>query len=521
MDPAQRIAELEAENAQQRDLIAQQQQQIAQFTEQLRAMEARIQAMTRRVFGRSTEQLPDPNQQTLHFGGGADRPFADAAETAEVPAATPDPVSAAPATPATKSKRRSRSRLPEDITVVDRVIDVPAAERIAPDGRPLKHLGDQISERLHYIPSHFERHRIIRPIYGLPFADADEAPRVSAPPPRFLVAQGLPTDDLAIQVFLAKYADHLPLYRQSAIWRRQDVHLPRSTLCGWVAAVAERLRPLWEAIGNEVRSTPYLHLDDTPIRVLAKDRCLLGRLWVYGVPDAVHLRFTPTRAGAWPFAFLHGYRGAVVGDAFAGHAQLFADGARTELGCLTHVRRKFHDLRDQEAEALAMLHRFAPLYAIEKELREAGADPPTIRARRQRDAVPILADIRTHLDRLDQVTTPLHPLGRAVRYALKQWPVCTRYATSGIWPIDNNLAERAIRPVALGRKNYLFLGSGENGGGDWAAIAYSVIGSCALNQIDPRRYLRDIAPRLTDPEFTDYASITPRAWALRASSISA
>jgi len=519
MDLAARIAELEAENAQQRSQIAQRDAQIVALTEQLRSMEARIQAMSKRIFGRSSEQLHDPGQQTLNLGGGSDRPFADAAVVVTTPAAEPDLVAKMPKS--ASSRRQRRARLPEGVTIIEKIIDVPEADRIAADGTPLKHLCDEVAERLHYIPAHFERHRLVRPVYGIPFADADTTPRVVAEPPAFLVAKGLPTDDLAIQVVIAKYADHLPLYRQSAIWARQGVHLSRSTLCGWVGAVADRLRPVWEAIGAEVRAGPYLHLDDTPIRVQAKNRCLLGRLWTYGVPDAVHLRYTPSRAGCWPGDFLRDYRGYVVGDAYAGHHALFTDGTRIEIGCMTHVRRKFNDLRDQEREALAMIERFAPLYHIEAELRRANADPPTVLARRQRDAVPLLADIRRHLDRIASIVTPQHPLGRAVSYALNQWTVCTRYADSGILPIDNNLAERSIRPVALGRKNYLFLGSGEDGGGDWAAIAYSIIGSCALNHLDPHRYLLDIAPLLTNPRFSDHAAITPRIWAKRQAAASA
>jgi transposase len=507
VDPAERIAELEAETARQRAVIA-------DLTDKLQAMEARIQAMSRRLFGPSSERLHDPGQQALDLDG-ADRPFDVAAAVAETPAADPAPATNSPV----RQRRRRRARLPEGVAVVERIIDVPEADRIGPGGIPLKHLADEVSERLHYVPSHFERHRLVRPIYGVPFTDAETAPRVVAPPPAFLVAKGLPTDELALHVLIAKYADHVPLHRQSAIWARQDVHLPRSTLCGWVGAVAERLRPVWDAIGAEVCSGPYLHLDDTPINVLARDRCSVGRLWTYAVPDAVHLRFTPSRAGCWPGDFLRDYRGAVIADAYAGHDALFRDGARTEIGCMAHVRRKFSDLRDQEPEALAMVRRIGGLYAIETDLRDAGADPAAILARRRRDAHPILADIRCHLDRLSGIFTPQHPLGRAVSYALNQWDACTRYADSGILPIDNNLAERSIRPVALGRKNYLFLGSGEEGGGDWAAIAYSILGSCALNRLDPYRYLLDITPALLRPGRVDHATLTPRMWAKRTRTI--
>lgn len=282
--------------------------------------------------------------------------------------------------------------------------------------------------------------------------------------------------------------------------------------------MAERLKPVWEAIGAEVRAGPYLHLDDTPIRVLRRDHCLTGRLWTYGVADAVHLRYAPSRAGLWPRDFLRDYRGYVVGDAYAGHRQLFVDGTRTAVACWVHARRNFFKIRDREPEALAMVRRIAVLYAIEQRLRVSCADTATILATRRRDAVPHLALIKSHLNRLALITTPKSPLGQAVSYALTIWDALTVYATADVvLPIDNNPAERSIRPVAIGRKNYLFLGSGEDGGGDWAAIAYSLIGSCQINGLDPIRYLTDIAPHLSDWRFIDYASLTPRAWAKRLS----
>ena len=506
MDPIAHIAELE-QRVQERDAT------IADLTAKLQAMEVRLSAMQRRIFGRSSEQLHDPGQQTLNLLGNDPLPFDSAALTAEVTAADQTPAIDTPVRRRPRGKRLGR--LPDHIEVVERIIDVPEAERIGNDGRPLVRVGEEIVERLGYVPSHYLRERTVRPIYGRPFTDAQIQPRVVAPAPAFLVHKGLPTDALAIQVLIAKYADHLPLYRQSAIAARQGVHLPRSTLCDWVGAVANHLKPVWEAIGDEVRAGAYLHLDDTPIRVLAKDRCAIGRLWTYGVPDAVHLRYAPTRAGCWPHEFLHGYRGYVVGDAYAGHNILFADGHRTPVACWVHARRNFYELIDREPDALAMVRLIAVLYHIEKRLRDAHADHDTIHATRKREAVPQLARIRIELDRLALATTPKSPIGKATRYALTCWDALTRYTDTGFLPLDNNLAERSIRPVAIGRKNYLFLGSGEDGGGDWAAIAYSLIGSCQLNHLDPVRYLTEIAPHLTDWRFKDHASLTPRAWAKR------
>lgn len=521
MDPATRIAELEAENAQLRAELAQRDALIATMQEQLRALEARMAAMQRRIFGRSSEQLHDPNQQAIDFGQGASGPFAVAAAPAEDAAAAPADGDDEndDGRPARQGRGRQRRLLLREIVVEERVIDVPESQRIASDGTPLRQLTEEVSERLDYIPAHYRRLRIVRPVYGKPFAD--DEPRLVAPPPRFLVAKGLPTDALAIHVLVSKYADHLPLYRQSAIFERTGLPIARSTLCGWVKAVCERLLPVWEAIGAEVRGGRYLHLDDTPIRVQAPGGCDLGRMWVYAVPDAVQVRFAPSRAGCWPMDALEHYRGWVVSDAYAGHNALFADGRRRAAACWAHVRRRFWEIRKIEPEALAMIRRINGIYRIERQLRLANADEAAVLQRRQQESVPRIAEIRAHLDRLAGTVLPKATLGQAVFYPLGIWDALTAYAGTGFVPIDNNLAERSIRPLAVGRKNYLFLGSGEDGGGDWAATAYSVIGSCRLNGIDPVRYLTDIAPHLADDRFRDHAAITPRAWAVRRRAVAA
>ena len=516
-DAAHLIAELQRQLAERDALIARQ-------SEQLQALEARISAMQRRIFGRSSEIFNDPNQQAIDFGYGASGPFVDAAAIAEVAAAAAtdadDPELDAEDRPVRRGRVRGRRGLYlREIVVEERIIDVPASARMASDGTPLRKIAEEVSERLDFIVGHYRRQRIVRPVYGKPFAD--DEPRVVAPPPSFLVAKGLPTDALAIQVLVSKYADHLPLYRQSVIADRAGVALSRSTLCGWVKAVCERLTPIWEAIGTEARSGRYLHLDDTPIRVLAPGGCDIGRMWFYAVPDAVQVRFAPSRAGCWPLDALTDYQGWIVSDAYAGHNALFTDGRRRSAGCWVHVRRRFWHLRKHEPEALAMVRRIMGLYRIESVLRTTGADEATIRERRRIESLPRINEIRHHLNRLARSVLPKSPLGQAVFYPLGFWDALTAYVTTGFLPIDNNLAEREIRPLAIGRKNYMFLGSGEDGGGDWAAIAYSVIGSCRLNGLDPVRYLTDIAPQLTDDRFRDYATITPRAWATRQRSIAA
>lgn len=312
---------------------------------------------------------------------------------------------------------------------------------------------------------------------------------------------------LLAHVLVSKYADHLPLYRQSMIYRREGVDLERSTLTGWVAQLGRLLDPLGQALGRHVLAGNTLHADDTPIPVLAPGlgRTKTGRLWTYvrdqrpagqQRPPAVWFQYSPNRKGIHPQQHLKHYRGALHADGYAGFNHLYVNGEVIEVACWAHVRRKFYDILQSTGSPMATeaVERIALLYAIEKDIR--GKPPDHRKAVRQARAGPLLAELKTWLNEQLTRVSAKSTLAQAIGYTLPRWTALTRYFTDGHLEIDNNAAERSLRTVALGRKNYLFAGS--DAGGERAALIYSLIGTAKLNDINPQDYLTYVIERIAD-----------------------
>jgi transposase len=493
-----RIAELESAHAAvttDRDALR---AEVGSLTERLERMHYRVEQMSRRIFGSSSERH-HPGQQTIGF---PDQPVL---ATDATPASTPETADAPRHKRRTGTTRTGRRKLPAHLEVIEDPVTVPESERLGPDGQPLPMIGRRVTDQLDYRAGGFFIRRITRPIYGKPFSAA--ADRIIAPLPPAVIVRGQVSDRVLALEVVEKFADHLPLYRQQVRAARLGVHLSRSTMIGHLRRTAAVLEPIWQALGDEVRRHPYLHLDDTPIRQLDPGRghCATARLWVYRSPEEVVFQFTPTRAGRWPMEFLHDYRGFVVADALAAHNQLFTSGERTEVACWAHARRNFHKLEDDDPIARDLVVRIGRLYDVE---RIARAWPAWQRADlRRREAVPIITALRQHLA---TIHGPTGALANAIGYVVDQWTALNRYLEHGFLPIDNNAAERAIRPVALGRKNYLFVGSTD--GERWAAIFYSLMENCRIQKLDPYRYLVDIFAAIHAGQ-RDYHALTPRAWA--------
>lgn len=371
-------------------------------------------------------------------------------------------------------------------------------------GAAMRKLGEDISEMLDFVPGYFKVLRHVRP----KLACGHCARVIQLPAPSRPIERGIPTPGLLAQVLAAKYADHCPLYRQQVIYARGGVDLDRATLADWVGAAARLLAPLVEVVGRYVLAAEKVHTDDTPVPVLAPGRgkTKTGRLWTYvrddrpaasRDPPAVWYRYSPDRKGEHPQAHLERFRGILQADAYGGYGPLYDDGTQIlEAACWAHARRKFYDLymTDHSPLAAEAIRRIGELYAIERQIR---GRPPAQRAQvRQQQAGPLLDELQQWLSTTLRLLSAKSELAGAIKYALVRWVALTRYRDDGRIEIDNNTAERAIRPLVLGRRNYLFAGS--DAGGERAANIYTLIASARLNDIDPYLYLRHVLERIAE-----------------------
>ncbi len=380
-------------------------------------------------------------------------------------------------------------------------------------GGQLRHFGDDVSEQLEYVPESFKVIRHVRPKFACTGCDRV----VEAPAPSRPIERGLAGPSLLAHVIVSKFGDHLPLFRQSDIYARQGVEISRSTLAGWVGAATDLLAPLVDAIQKHVLAGRKLHADDTPIPVLApgNGKTKTGRLWTYVRDDrpageatapAVWFAYSEDRKGEHPRQHLKRFRGALQADAFAGFHHLYGQDIY-EAGCWAHARRKFHEIHvvhpsPTTTEALAKI---GALYAIEDEIRGKPADLRL--STRQARAKPLISELRTWMEKAQHRLSSKSETAGAIRYALSRWRALTRYTDDGLLEIDNSAAERALRAVALGRKNYLFAGS--DSGGERAAAMYSLIGSAKLNGLDPELYLRTVLAQIADYPVSQIQDLLP------------
>jgi transposase len=407
--------------------------------------------------------------------------------------------------PAVERAKPARHPLPESLPRETLVHEAPC--NCPACGGALRAMGEDVAEVLEYIPSRFKVIRHVRP----KFSCASCQQIVQAPAPERPIARGLAGPGLLAHVLVSKYCDHLPLHRQTQIYAREGVELDRSTLADWVGQSSALLRPLVEALRVHVLSGNKLHADDTPVPVLCPGRGTTkqGRLWTYvrddrasgnSTPAAVWFAYSPDRKGLHPRAHLKDFCGTLQADGYAGFDKLYNETNPNhpikEAACWAHVRRKFYDIQVANDSPLAKsaLERIGELYGIEEQIRGQSAD--LRREIRQARSGPLLdALYRWFKDLLTQVSAKSE-LAVATRYAMSRWKALTRFVADGIVEIDNNAAERALRAVALGRKNYLFAGS--DAGGERAAAIYSLVGSAKLQGLDPQAYLRHVIARIAE-----------------------
>lgn len=447
-----------------------------------------IARLRRAQFGKSSEQLGERITQLELIVEDLEASCAAQAPGPSIETATaPHPV---------------RKPLPEHLPR-ETVLHMPACE--CPGcGATMTRIGEDVAEMLEYIPASFKVIQHVRP--KLCCARCERI--VQMPAPSRPIERGLPGPGLLAHVAVSKFADSLPLYRQAEIDARQGVEIDRSTRADWLGSAARLVNPLVLALGNYVLSSAKLHADDTPVPVLQPGRgtTKTGRLWTYvrddrsagdDRPPAVWFQYSPDRKGERPLGHLKTFRGILQADAYAGFGRIYERGDVVEAGCWAHVRRKFYDINAHENGspiAAEALDRIGELYSIEKDIR--GRLPDERRSIRQARAGPLLQSLHDWLLATLVTVSKKSELAVAIRYATTRWPAMTRYRDDGAIEIDNNAAERALRAVAIGRKNWLFAGS--DAGGERAAAFYSLIGSAKLNDLDPEAYLRYVFERIAD-----------------------
>jgi transposase len=470
---------------------------IAQKLE-LEKLRFEIAHLKRLKFGRSSEQLDrDLLQMQLSI---EDLESSLAAKPLEVRPAPKEP-------PAKPARRPLPAELPREVIVHENPCACPDC------GGTLRPLGEDVAEMLEYVPSHFKVIRHVRPKLSCASCQRIVQPLAPSRP----IERGLAGPGLIAHVLVSKYCDHLPLYRQSQIYAREGIDLDRSTLADWVGGASALLAPLVRAIGRYVLDTHKIHGDDTPVPVLVPGRGTTkqGRLWTYvrddrpagsADPPAALFHYSPDRKGERPRAHLASFTGVLQADAYAGFDRLYGEKIQ-EAACWAHVRRKFYDIHTALASPIALeaLERIGRLYKIEEDIR--GRSAAERQAVRQARAGPQLESLHAWLHTTATTLSKKSELAKAIRYALSNWVALTRYRDDGQVEIDNNTAERALRAVALGRKNWLFAGSDD--GGERAAAIYTLLGTAKLNDLNPESYLRHVLERIADHPINQIEELLP------------
>jgi transposase len=477
------------------------QQMVLQLLEDNTDLKRQLAYFKRHIFGRKSERF-DPSQLQL-FEGILEQQDQSLPEQPQVQVETKKPKS---------NKRNGRRPLPADLPR-ETIEHHPGKEELTCSccGNQKTPIGEEVTEQLDYIPASF----VVRKHVRIKYACKTCQGQISiADLPAFPIEKGRPGYGLLAHVLTNKYCDHLPLNRQEDIFARHGIDIKRSTMCDWVRESSYLLESIVNHLKKQILSSNKIHTDDTkvPVQIRGRPKTKNGYLWVYQDDNgnAVY-DYTPDRSRDGPVRFLKDFKGYLQADAYSGYDRVFERGDVTEVGCWAHARRKFFDSRETDPQRAGhMLALIKRLYDIEKNARDNKLDPSAIRALRQSESTVILKEIDNKLKQWSDQVLPKSPIGKAIGYARGQWEALNRYVDNGILDIDNNAAERALKRIVIGRKNWLFAGS--DNGGKRAAIIYSLIQSCKLNGVDSFKYLRDVLERVNTHPASKIEELTPRNW---------
>jgi transposase len=480
---------------------------------EIKLLKEKIDLLVRRIFGRSSEQLDDGQLMLLLQGD-------DGAKKAEASSASPGALEAeierrGKDSQKIKPRKEREVRVPEHLPAVDEVIE---PEEVAAAPAAWRHIGEEITEQLDYQPARFLRRRIIRRKY-VRRDEPHQAPVIA--PLNTLQERSIAAPGLLAQIIVAKYCDHLPLYRQEQIYAtRHDINLPRQSMARWLGLASDWLRPLYEHIHTGVMAGGYVQIDETPVEYLSpgNGQTKQGYLWACKRPGAdVSFTWATSRAAQCLDRIIPAdFTGTVQCDGYAAYPSFAnrSEGRVTLAACWAHARRKFHEAKDNAPQQAGwMLLQIQHLYRIEKHLRETRAGPRQRHAVRASQSRMIVTRIHRAITRLklSRRHLPQSAMGKAIDYTLTMWPMLLVYLEDGRIEIDNNPVENAIRPTAVGKKNWLFIGEAE--AGQRSAILFTIIEACRSRGIDPQTYLRDVLTRLPTLTNRQIKDVTPEAWA--------
>lgn len=473
-------------------LITSLQKTIEQQSLMIEKLQAQLDALLRVLYGKKSEKQTKP----------APQPSSQLKKSSLSPQKT------------TRTQQPKRKPLPDDLPRIKIRYAIPeAARHCSGCGRVKPCMGKQVTEQLDVIPAKLVVKQHIRYKYHCSCNPGDI---IIANMPAQPIEKGMAASGLLADIIISKFQDALPVYRQVQRYQRYGIALADSTLGDWLQQCAFLLSPIVDAIKKDLIHSKKIHTDDTPVPVLAKHKTKKGRLWVYltqavNTPACAVYDYTPTRSQQGPKRFLKGYRGFLQADAYAGYDVLYQHNQIIEVGCMAHARRKFIDVINTvkaPTHAKTIVDNIAALYSIEAKVKSLNQHERYYY--RKKYAKPILKQLKTRLKQLRKTTIPKTPFYHAIQYMLNHWIALTRYLAEPYLNIDNNPAERAIKPCVIGRKNWLFAGNDQ--GAKSAAIFYSIIETCKMNQVNTFDYLKDVLQRIPNTLQKDISTLLPYNW---------